>query len=49
MGMGRSDVYCWVNEGRNSVAEKVVRTVEAIEKMNLGAAKFLKLHIGNSE
>lgn len=46
LGVGRSNVYRWVNEVRDPNSETVLSIIEALEKINTDAASmFRKLYI----
>jgi transcriptional regulator with XRE-family HTH domain len=48
LGVGRSNVYRWVNEVRDPTSETVVGIVKALEGINPDAAvEFRKLYMGN--
>ncbi|NJL57074.1 helix-turn-helix transcriptional regulator [bacterium] len=50
LGIGRSNVYRWVNEVRDPGAETVVQIVEALGSIDPdAAAEFRKLYMGNPE
>jgi predicted transcriptional regulator len=47
MGVGRSNVYRWVNEVRDPTAETVKDVVEVLRKINPAAAtEFIHLYLG---
>lgn len=46
LGVGRSNVYRWVNEVRDPNSETVLSIIQALEKINTeAAAHFKKLYI----
>lgn len=50
LGVGRSNIYRWVNEVRDPTSETVIGIVEALEKINPDAAvEFRRLYMGDSE
>lgn len=50
LGVGRSNIYRWVNEVRDPTSETVIGIVEALEKINPKAAvEFKQLYMGDSE
>lgn len=47
LGVGRSNVYRWVNEIRDPTAETVKDVVEVLRKINPeAAAEFIRLYLG---
>jgi transcriptional regulator with XRE-family HTH domain len=47
MGIGRSNVYRWVNEVRDPGAEMVLQLRDALQEINPVAAKeFVRLYLG---
>jgi plasmid maintenance system antidote protein VapI len=42
LGVGRSNIYRWINEVRDPNSETVLRIVAALEKINPNAAKEFK-------
>lgn len=47
LGVGRSNIYRWVNEVRDPTSETVISLVEALEKINPdAAAEFRRLYMG---
>lgn len=47
LGIGRSNVYRWVNEVRDPTAETVKDVVEVLRKINPAAAEeFIRLYLG---
>ena len=49
MGVGRSTVHYWVSEARDPLADSIPEIVEALAKLNQGAARdFLVLYLGRS-
>jgi len=42
LGVGRSNIYRWINEVRDPNSETVLRIVVALEKINPNAAKEFK-------
>ncbi|MFB8789993.1 MAG: helix-turn-helix transcriptional regulator [Potamolinea sp.] len=47
LGIGRSNVYRWVNEIRDPTAETVKDVVEVLRKINSAAAEeFIRLYLG---
>lgn len=49
METGRSNVYRWVNEIRDPVAEAVLEIRDALQKINSAAAEeFIRLYLSNS-
>jgi predicted transcriptional regulator len=48
LGLGRSNVYRWVNEVRDPTAETVRDIVEVLRKINSAAAEeFIRLYLGS--
>ena len=48
LGIGRSNVYRWVNEVRDPTAETVRDIVEVLRKINSTAAEeFIRLYLGS--
>lgn len=48
LGIGRSNVYRWVNEVRDPTAETVKDIVEVLRKINSAAAQeFILLYLGS--
>lgn len=48
LGIGRSNVYRWVNEVRDPTAETVKEIVDVLRAINPDAAKdFIELYLGN--
>jgi len=46
MGIGRSNVYRWVNEVRDPGAEMVLQLRDALQEINpAAAAEFVKLYL----
>jgi transcriptional regulator with XRE-family HTH domain len=46
MGIGRSNVYRWVNEVRDPGAEMVLQLRDALQEINSAAAtEFIKLYL----
>lgn len=49
MGVGRSNVYRWVNEVRDPGAEMVLQLRDALQEINpAAAAEFVQLYLGES-
>lgn len=49
LGIGRSNVYRWVNEVRDPTAETVKDVVEVLRKINAAAAEeFIQLYLGGN-
>jgi plasmid maintenance system antidote protein VapI len=47
MGIGRSNIYRWVNEVRDPGAEMVIQLRDALHKLNPAAAEeFVRLYLG---
>jgi len=47
MGIGRSNVYRWVNEVRDPGAEMVLQLRDALQEINPAAgAEFVRLYLG---
>jgi len=42
LGVGRSNIYRWINEVRDPNSETVLRIIAALEKINPSAAKEFK-------
>jgi transcriptional regulator with XRE-family HTH domain len=50
MGVGRSNVYRWVNEVRDPGAEMVLQLRDALQEINSEAAlEFVRLYLGESQ
>ncbi|WP_218079349.1 helix-turn-helix domain-containing protein [Anthocerotibacter panamensis] len=50
LGVGRSNVYRWVNELRDPTAETVTNIVSALQEINPTAADdFIKLYLGEPQ
>lgn len=50
MGIGRSNVYRWVNEVRDPGAEMVLQLRDALQEINPEvAAKFVRLYLGSGD
>ncbi|MGB3311079.1 MAG: helix-turn-helix transcriptional regulator [Nodosilinea sp.] len=50
MGVGRSNVYRWVNEVRDPGAEMVLQLRDALQKINPEAAtEFVRLYLSESQ
>jgi transcriptional regulator with XRE-family HTH domain len=48
MGIGRSNVYRWVNEVRDPGAEMVLQLRDALQEINpKAAAEFVRLYLGS--
>ncbi|MEQ8962161.1 MAG: helix-turn-helix transcriptional regulator [Coleofasciculus sp. C2-GNP5-27] len=48
LGIGRSNVYRWVNEVRDPTAETVKDIVQVLRKINSAAAtEFIRLYLGD--
>jgi plasmid maintenance system antidote protein VapI len=48
LGVGRSNIYRWVNEVRDPTSETVIGIVKALEEINPDAAvEFRKLYMGD--
>lgn len=48
LGIGRSNVYRWVNEIRDPTAETVIEVVKVLKDMEPAAAEeFVRLYIGD--
>ena len=48
MGIGRSNVYRWVNEVRDPGAEMVLQLRDALQEINPeAAAEFVRLYLGS--
>jgi phosphoribosylformylglycinamidine (FGAM) synthase PurS component len=48
LGLGRSNVYRWVNEVRDPTAETVKDIVQVLRKINPTAAEdFIQLYLGS--
>jgi transcriptional regulator with XRE-family HTH domain len=48
MGVGRSNVYRWVNEVRDPGAEMVLQLRDALQEINpVAAAEFVRLYLEN--
>jgi len=48
LGIGRSNVYRWVNEIRDPTAETVIEVVKVLKEMEPAAAEeFVRLYIGD--
>ena len=49
LGIGRSNVYRWVNEVRDPTAETVKDIVDVLRKINSAAAEeFIQLYLGGN-
>ncbi|NEP03107.1 MAG: helix-turn-helix transcriptional regulator [Symploca sp. SIO2E9] len=49
LGIGRSNVYRWVNEVRDPTAETVKDIVDILRKINAAAAEeFIQLYLGGN-
>ncbi|MEQ8541155.1 MAG: helix-turn-helix transcriptional regulator [Coleofasciculus sp. D1-CHI-01] len=49
LGIGRSNVYRWVNEVRDPTAETVKDIVQVLRKINSAAAtEFIRLYLGDN-
>ena len=49
MGIGRSNVYRWVNEVRDPGAEMVLQLRDALQEINSEAAmEFIRLYLGEA-
>ncbi|MEO0455081.1 MAG: helix-turn-helix transcriptional regulator [Cyanobacteria bacterium P01_A01_bin.114] len=49
MGIGRSNVYRWVNEVRDPGAEMVIQLRDALKRLNPEAAQmFIQLYLDDS-
>jgi transcriptional regulator with XRE-family HTH domain len=50
MGIGRSNVYRWVNEVRDPGAEMVLQLRDALQEINPeAAAEFVRLYLGSGD
>jgi transcriptional regulator with XRE-family HTH domain len=50
MGVGRSNVYRWVNEVRDPGAEMVLQLRDALQEINTAAAAdFVRLYLGENQ
>lgn len=50
LGVGRSNVYRWVNEVRDPTSETVIGILQALEAINPDAAtEFKRLYMGDLE
>ncbi|MEQ8971519.1 MAG: helix-turn-helix transcriptional regulator [Coleofasciculus sp. C1-SOL-03] len=50
LGIGRSNVYRWVNEVRDPTAETVKDIVQVLRKINSAAAQeFIRLYLDESD
>ncbi len=50
MGIGRSNVYRWVNEVRDPGAEMVLQLRDALQEINPeAAAEFVRLYLGTGD
>ena len=48
LGVGRSNIYRWINEIRDPNSETVFRILDALERINPSAAKeFKNLYMGD--
>jgi predicted transcriptional regulator len=50
MGIGRSNVYRWINEVRDPNSETVMTIIQALEKLDSDAAtKFKQLYLSSND